>query len=81
MRVVGNDELGIGSNSTINELVVIRIGLYQSKVDIDILKLCGVQSSDSLYHVMGNLWISFLRKNLLVLIQYIGIDTQTDTAN
>ena len=79
VRVVGDNVFSIGSNSTINELVVIRIGLNQTEVDVDLLKLCGVQSGDSLYDVVGNLRVGLRGKNFLVLVQYVGVHAKADT--
>lgn len=46
MRIVGHDVFGIGRNGTINKLIIISTGLYKSEMEIDIQKLCGVQSGN-----------------------------------
>ena len=51
MRIVGHNVFGIGSNGTIIKLIIISTGLYKSEVEIDIQKLCGVQSGNGFNHV------------------------------
>ena len=78
MGIVGDDVFGIGCHGTIHELIVVWVGFYQSEVDIDFLKLGGVQPSNGLYHVVGNLQGGLLGEYFLILVQYVGIDAQDD---
>ena len=67
VRVVGDDVLGIGLN--------------QSEVDIDFLKLGSVEAGNRLDHVVGNLRGGLLSEDFLVLVEYVGIHAQADAAS
>ena len=54
MTIIGYDKLCIGSYSAINELVIIIILCYQSKMIINILKNRSMQSSYCLNDVVSN---------------------------
>ena len=68
MRIIGNNIFCIGSNSTINELIIVHILLYQSKVNVNFLINCGVQSCYGFHHVASNLLCCFLCKDFLVFV-------------
>ena len=74
MRIVGHNVFGIGSNGTIIKLIIISTGLCKSEVEIDIQKLCGVQSGNGFNHVVSNHGISLSGKDFLVLAQNLGVD-------
>ena len=76
MAVVSDDVLSIGGNGAVNKLIVIDILLYQAEMDIGLLKVGGMQTSDGFHHIMGNLLGGLCSKNFLILNQYLRIDTQ-----
>ena len=78
MSVVGHDVFCIGSNGTINKLVIVGICLYQPEVVIDFQKLRGMKPCDGLNHVAGNLGIGLLADDFLVLTQNVGVHAQDD---
>ena len=67
MAVVGYNILGIGGNCTIHELVIVHILLYQSKMDIGILELCGMQTGNGFHHVVCNLFGCLRGEDYLIL--------------
>lgn len=77
MTIVGDDVLGISGNCTVNKLVVVDILLYQAKMDVGLLEFRSMQAGDGFHDVVGNLLGGLLCKNLLVLNQYLGINTQS----
>ena len=79
--VVGDDVLGIGSHGAVNKLVVVGIGLNQSEVDIDFLKLGSVEAGNRLDHVVSNLRGGLLSEDFLVLVEYVGVHAQADAAS
>ena len=80
MGIVGDDVLGIGCHGTVHEFIVVGVGFYQSEVNIDFLKLGGVQSGNCFYNVVSNLRGGLLGEDFLVLVKYVGIDAQGNTA-
>lgn len=78
--VVGDDVLGIGGDSAIDELIVVDILLYQPEMDICLLKSRCVQPGYGLHHIVSYLLGGLLRKNFFVFNQYVGVDAKGDFA-
>ena len=79
--VIGYNIFSIDGYGAIYELVVVRICLNQSEVVVNTLKNGSVQSYDSLDYIASYLSCGLLDQNLLIFIENIRVDTQTDTAS
>ena len=75
MAVIGNNILSISGNCTIDKLIVIYILLYQAEMNVCFLRVSGMQSCDSFHYVTGYLPGGLLRKDFLILNQYLCVDT------
>ena len=80
MGVIRNNKFCVSSDSAIYEFVVINIFFYQTKVDVNFLIYCCMQSSNGFNDIMRYLPCRFLRKDFFVFIQDLGIHTKANTA-
>ena len=75
MLIVSDNVFRICCYCTVNKLVVVWIGCYQSKMDIDLLIISRTQSRNGLNNVTGNFLGCFRSQNFFVFTQYFRIDT------
>ena len=74
--VVGDDVLGIGGDSAIDELIVVDVLFYQPEMDVGLLEMGSVQPSYGFHDVVSYLLGGLLRKDFFVFNQYIGVDAK-----
>ncbi len=75
ISVICDDILSISGDCTIYKLIVIYILFYQAEMDVCFLKVSGMQSCDGFHYVTGYFLSGLLRKDFLVLNQYLCVNT------
>lgn len=70
MMIIGDDELSIGGNSTINELIVVIVCLYKVKMIVWRYELNEVAVSDCFDNILCHFRACKTLKNLQILFKY-----------
>ncbi len=81
VSVIRHNVLCVGNYSTVDELIIIRVSINQSKVEIGILIDGGVEPCDGLDYIAGYFTSCLLREHFFIFVEYLCVHAKTDATS